>query len=180
MPYSWYTQRTALRQRSWIVSKMFEEGMSLSPFLPMRPNIQNSLYFQKQTIPLLGSSKQETSSHVIKTCSSSKAAGPHWLRKAQSILKNNYAWVRAGSYTWVKSSITVASLMYSWCLTAEWLFWINCALMHALKEMTKFWMNKQSAPRRGSSGYSYSELSVFVTMGDSRTWKFHKTIESQG
>lgn len=56
--------------------------------------------------------------------------------------------------------------MHSQCLTAEWLFWINCALMHALKEMTKFWMNKQSAPRRDSWGYSYSELPVFATMGE--------------
>ena len=95
------------------------------------------------------------------------------------MLEKKYAWARAKSYTWVKSSITVASLMHSRCLTAEWLFWVNCALMHALKEMKKFWMNKQSARRRDSSGYSYSysysELPVFVTRGRRRTWNFYRT-----
>lgn len=156
--------------------------------MPFSPNSQciwvfkTHLYFQRQTIPLFGSSEQETPSHIIKTCSSSKAATPCQLRKAQSILEKNYAWARAKSYTWVKSSITVAPLMHSRCLTAEWLFWVNCVLMHALKEMKKFWMNKQSARRRDSSGYSYSysysELPVFVTMGRRRTWKCHRTTDS--
>lgn len=69
--------------------------------------------------------------------------------------------------------------MHFWCLIAEWLFWINCALMHALKEMTKFWMNKQSVPRRDSLGHSYSEFPVFVIMEERKTWKFHRTLESQ-